>query len=231
MPLSLRERFRRYTNRKSARALARPVSTPLKLPPVAEPSSCEVDTTPKDGGGVRVPDTVVQGGRLQQRGSPEVHGSTATDAAIPLQSLQDQTAEEQRILNNQTAILERAVEEYLSSIASENQNASLAREALIGTTFEDLISHVRTLQEDYGEQSFCKRLVDKLEPGLQKILRFSKVIEVMIQSKPELAALIWGGLKLLLQVSRSTLIVSLNYNEPYCLSRLRANSKASLKNW
>lgn len=67
-------------------------------------------------------------------------------------------------------------------------------------TYGDLRDYMENLQ-----QSTSTRLVTRFLARIQGLLlnlkAFTEVIDVAIQSNPSIAALIWGGLKLVLEVS------------------------------
>jgi len=55
-------------------------------------------------------------------------------------------------------------------------------------------------QENAKRKSRC--VAARISPLLESIQQFSGVIETFISSHPQIAALIWGSIKLVLQVSR-----------------------------
>lgn len=61
-----------------------------------------------------------------------------------------------------------------------------------------------TAELDAQLQTTRKSLAPKLFPILQSVRDFSAVVDTFVSSNPEIAALIWGSMKLTVQVTSST---------------------------
>lgn len=70
-------------------------------------------------------------------------------------------------------------------------------EILTKTTIDDVYEAASKAQEELAGQG---RLVylSKIEPFLGKLREYASVVEVFVQAKPEVLALIWGPIKLVL---------------------------------
>ncbi|KAF8244144.1 hypothetical protein K440DRAFT_667188 [Wilcoxina mikolae CBS 423.85] len=97
-------------------------------------------------------------------------------------------------------ILTQAVDDYLNTIPDHDPLKAKLK-ADIQTTVQDLPQHVKVLERGFSNWSGYSRLLDRLNLVIEKFERFTKVVEVCIQSDPMLSALIWGGFKFLLQVA------------------------------
>lgn len=68
------------------------------------------------------------------------------------------------------------------------------------TSYEDLHSSIAILEKDYKQKRITKTL-SRIEPYLSNLRSFQGVVDTAIQAKPDVAALIWGGVKLVLEAS------------------------------
>lgn len=68
------------------------------------------------------------------------------------------------------------------------------------TSYEDLHSSIAALQKDYRQKRIT-RILSRIEPFLSNLRSFQGVVDTAIQAKPDAAALIWGGIKLVLEAS------------------------------
>ncbi|RYP91269.1 hypothetical protein DL770_002587 [Monosporascus sp. CRB-9-2] len=71
-------------------------------------------------------------------------------------------------------------------------------EILKTTSIEQVYDFTDNLQKQQAEKGHLRHL-SKIEPFLNRLEEYSKVIEIFIQAKPDILALIWGPIKLLLQ--------------------------------
>ena len=67
------------------------------------------------------------------------------------------------------------------------------------TSYEDLQSSVAILEKDYRKRRIAK-VLSRIEPYLSNLRSFQGVVDTAVQAKPDLAALMWGGIKLVLEV-------------------------------
>lgn len=68
------------------------------------------------------------------------------------------------------------------------------------TSYEDLQSSIATLEANYRQKRISK-VLSRIEPFLSNLRSFQGVVDTAIQAKPDVAALIWGGIKLVLEAS------------------------------
>lgn len=99
-------------------------------------------------------------------------------------------------------VFEKAKADFLNGIKDQNLRSQLQN----ATTIDDIWDYTEQLQKD---QASSKRLrgMKKIEPYIERLKEYAGVIEVFLQVKPDVLALIWGPIKLLLQVS-SNLVAS-----------------------
>ena len=68
------------------------------------------------------------------------------------------------------------------------------------TSYEDLQSSVAVLEKDFRKRQIPK-VLSRIEPYLSNLRSFQGVVDSAVQAKPDLAALMWGGIKLVLEVN------------------------------
>ncbi|KLO93164.1 uncharacterized protein LW93_6158 [Fusarium fujikuroi] len=95
-------------------------------------------------------------------------------------------------------VFEKAKADFLNGIKDQKLRSQLQK----ATTIDDIWDYTEQLQKD---QASNKRLrgMKKIGPYIERLQEYAGVIEVFVQVKPDILALIWGPIKLLLQVSSS----------------------------
>ncbi|KAL5597283.1 hypothetical protein FOBRF1_011076 [Fusarium oxysporum] len=93
-------------------------------------------------------------------------------------------------------VFEKAKADFLNGIKDKKLRSQLQK----ATTIDDIWDYTEQLQKDQGSN---KRLrgMKKIGPYIERLQEYAGVIEVFVQAKPDILALIWGPIKLLLQVS------------------------------
>ncbi|SCO12073.1 uncharacterized protein FFE2_12505 [Fusarium fujikuroi] len=99
-------------------------------------------------------------------------------------------------------VFEKAKADFLNGIKDQKLRSQLQK----ATTIDDIWDYTDQLQKDQGSN---KRLrgMKRIGPYIERLQEYAGVIEVFVQAKPDILALIWGPIKLLLQVS-SNLVAS-----------------------
>ncbi|KAJ6039601.1 NACHT nucleoside triphosphatase [Penicillium canescens] len=97
-----------------------------------------------------------------------------------------------------------AKRDFLSTLKSP----SIIEQVSTSTSIEDINDFLHKLQTDQGNRQDLRNL-RKIASYLDRLQQFSSVIEVLISSKPEILALIWGPIKLLMQMTKN---VSLSFD-------------------
>ncbi|KAF5241930.1 hypothetical protein FANTH_8890 [Fusarium anthophilum] len=99
-------------------------------------------------------------------------------------------------------VFEKAKADFLNGIKDQKLRSQLQK----ATTIDDIWDYTEQLQKDQGSN---KRLrgMKRIGPYIERLQEYAGVIEVFVQVKPDILALIWGPIKLLLQVS-SNLVAS-----------------------
>jgi hypothetical protein len=67
-------------------------------------------------------------------------------------------------------------------------------------TYEDLDKAVKGFREKYRNKSISRAL-DSINPLLNNLRSLNGVVDTMVQSNPEIAALVWGSVKFVLEVT------------------------------
>ena len=91
-----------------------------------------------------------------------------------------------------------AIERYITDLPpSLGQKIDI--NALKTTTATELLKELEILQKN-PKMVRMNNIGKRMDPFLQQLLRFQQVVDICIQARPEVACLVWGGLKLLIQV-------------------------------
>lgn len=71
------------------------------------------------------------------------------------------------------------------------------------TSASQLSSFIADLEVQHRKKSGTRRILDLAQPLIEGLLQYTDAVDVMIQAGPAVTALIYGGAKLVLQVSLS----------------------------
>ena len=91
-----------------------------------------------------------------------------------------------------------AFEKSIRDFKANLKDDRLYSEILQTTTIDQVYNFTEKLQADQNKDAHMRHLA-KIGPFLENLRGYAGVIEVFIQVKPEILALIWGPIKLLLQ--------------------------------
>lgn len=95
-----------------------------------------------------------------------------------------------------TESFQNAKQDFLASL----KDPSLFDSVSNITSIHDIYAFTAQLQHDQSKRHGLRNL-RKITPYLDRLKQYASVIEVFLQAKPEILALIWGPIKLLLQMS------------------------------
>lgn len=79
------------------------------------------------------------------------------------------------------------------------------------TSLDGLIEKAKTLKTKYGKHRLVV-LLRKINPFLAQLKSFSRILGMLAQSHPEIAALVWGSVSLVLEASHPTAIILKDQN-------------------
>ncbi|RYP65442.1 hypothetical protein DL771_008314 [Monosporascus sp. 5C6A] len=102
------------------------------------------------------------------------------------------------------AAFNKAIREFKAGL----QNGNLYAEILQTTSIDQVYDFTDKLQEEQGKGNHLRHLA-KIRPYLDRLQGYSGAIDTFVQAKPDILALIWGPIKLLIQWT-STLAKSLD---------------------
>ncbi|KAL9115839.1 MAG: hypothetical protein Q9227_000207 [Pyrenula ochraceoflavens] len=94
--------------------------------------------------------------------------------------------------------LQQPFEDVIRAFKSDLNNDSLYGELLKTKTVDEVYDLTDKLQEEQAKKGHLRHL-SKIQPFLEGLDSYAGVIEVFMQAKPDILALIWGPIKLLLQ--------------------------------
>lgn len=92
---------------------------------------------------------------------------------------------------------QQAFEEAQQAFRMKIHDSDLYDKILATTTVDDVykaISEIQVNSASQGKLRYCA----KIKPFLSRLSEYASIIEVFVQAKPELLALIWGPIKLIL---------------------------------
>ena len=64
---------------------------------------------------------------------------------------------------------------------------------------EHLESFMNSLQSSYGK-TFASHILHRVSPIMSHIQSFGRIVDIMVQSNPAISALVWGGVRLFIEV-------------------------------
>ncbi|OOQ87200.1 NACHT domain protein [Penicillium brasilianum] len=91
---------------------------------------------------------------------------------------------------------QKAKQDFLASL----KDPSLLKRVSNVKSIDEIYNYTVQLQDDQSKREDMRNL-RKIEPYLERLRQYADVIEVFVQAKPEILALIWGPVKLLLQMA------------------------------
>ena len=100
---------------------------------------------------------------------------------------------------------ETSIHEFKKKLKDEK----LYIEILRTTTIDHVYDATDKLQDEQAKKGHLRHL-SRIEPFLERLRSYTNTIETFVQAKPEILALIWGPIKLLLQW---TSVLKQSFNE------------------
>jgi hypothetical protein len=100
--------------------------------------------------------------------------------------------------NNVNDSFQAAFDSSIQEFRAKIKDDDLYREILQTRKIEDVYDVTDKLQEEQSRTGRLRHL-SKIEPFLKGLREYASVIEVFMQAKPDVLALLWGPIKLLLQ--------------------------------
>ncbi|WYZ35798.1 hypothetical protein EsH8_X_000445 [Colletotrichum jinshuiense] len=96
---------------------------------------------------------------------------------------------------NNTA--QQALEEAQQAFRMKIRNSSMYDEVLTTTTVDDVYKAISEIQAKIASKGKL-RYLGKIRPFLDRLSEYASTIEVFVQAKPEVLALLWGPIKMIL---------------------------------
>jgi hypothetical protein len=91
-------------------------------------------------------------------------------------------------------VFESAIQDFKSNL----KNDALFSTILNTTTIDDVYDATDKLQQEQVKKGHLRHL-SKIQPYLEGLKAYASVIEVFLQLKPDILALIWGPIKLIIE--------------------------------
>lgn len=98
------------------------------------------------------------------------------------------------------SLIESAFQAAMNEFKTTLNNDAVYAKILAVTSIDEVYNLTDQLQADQGRKGHLRHLA-KIDPFLSRLREYAAVIEVFMQVKPDILALIWGPIKLLLQWS------------------------------
>ncbi|KAL2818731.1 hypothetical protein BDW59DRAFT_165392 [Aspergillus cavernicola] len=98
------------------------------------------------------------------------------------------------------SLIQNAFQAAMSEFKTNLNNYSIYTKILSVTSIDEVYSLTDRLQAEQGRKGHLRHL-SKIEPFLNRLREYAGVVEVFMQVQPDILALIWGPIKLLLQWS------------------------------
>jgi hypothetical protein len=98
--------------------------------------------------------------------------------------------------------IQAAFNNAMSSFKAELKDDKVYDDILQTTTIDQVYDATDEIQKKQAKEGHLRHL-SKISPYLDRLNEFAATIEVFLQVKPEILALIWGPIKLLLQLTSS----------------------------
>ncbi|KAF5698369.1 NACHT domain-containing protein [Fusarium globosum] len=95
---------------------------------------------------------------------------------------------------------QQALEQALQAFRSKVENPNIYDEILTTGTIEEVYKLTNDIQSKLAPQGKLRHLA-KIKPFLDRLSEYASVIEVFVQVKPDILALIWGPIKIILHWS------------------------------
>lgn len=91
-------------------------------------------------------------------------------------------------------IFDTAIRDFKADLKNDKLYSEISK----ATTIEEVYDVTDKLQEEQAKNGHLRHL-SKIEPYLEGLRNYASIIQVFMQAKPEILALLWGPIKLLLQ--------------------------------
>lgn len=130
---------------------------------------------------------------------PKEIGSEASATMHLVRSTKIETKPSGSSITSTSSIWHDAITLYIKQLPDEDQQSIISTmddSALTAQSVEALISPL-IAKHKHGA---ITKLLLKLGPTLQHIRSFATIVDVAVQSHPNVACLIWGGVRLILEV-------------------------------
>lgn len=92
---------------------------------------------------------------------------------------------------------QRAFEAAMVDFKNKLKDQSFSDQIIQTTSIEQVYQDIEKLQDKQAKSGRLRHL-SKIEPFLARLREYSDVVETFVQAKPDILALIWGPIKLLL---------------------------------
>lgn len=94
--------------------------------------------------------------------------------------------------------IQGAFQNVIHEFKDKLQNDKLYREILQTTSIDEVYDATDKLQKEQAQTGHLRHL-SKIEPYLERLRDYSGAIDTFVQAKPDVLAVIWGPIKLLIQ--------------------------------
>ena len=127
-------------------------------------------------------------------------GSNAYAATLLVRSVEFEAKHRDSIQTSTSSVWKDAVTRYIKQLPDEDQQSIISTKDDSALTAQSLKNLIAPLIAKH-EHGAVMQLLIKFGPTLQHIRSFATIVDVAVQSYPNVACLVWGGVKLILEVN------------------------------
>lgn len=99
----------------------------------------------------------------------------------------------------QATTFEEAFRSHLSTLDQTDREYLFSSGPAARLEQDGLEEHLRRLRLEYKNR-FSTRALNRIFPIIEHVQSFTKVVSMLVSSNPQIAALIWGGIQLFIEV-------------------------------
>ena len=130
---------------------------------------------------------------------PKDIGDEASTARHPIESIASETTLRGSSTASTSSVWHDAMTLYIKQLPEEDQRSITATKDDSALTAQSIETLIAPLIAKYKHGAGMKLLV-KFGSTLQHVRSFATIVDVAVQSHPNVACLIWGGVRLILEV-------------------------------
>jgi hypothetical protein len=89
-----------------------------------------------------------------------------------------------------------------SALLNDPTNPEPYGEQHLSATVQEVLEQINALEKSHSRHSKARKLNHQIEPFVQFVIRYTPIVDTIVQGNTNPSALIWGVLKAILEVDR-----------------------------